>query len=566
MAQFYETTKNAYRHVRGLPKPPLVLLGHTHAVWSVAFLPDGKEVISGSEDRSARRWRVQDGRELEKAAMWENNGVAAVAASSDGHWIATGGQEKNITIWNAATCEKVMVLKGHTDCVRSLAFSPDSARVVSGSEDKTVIVWSATTGKRLLGPLIGHTYKVWCARFSPNGDKIASCDGGGGKMRIWNGHSGKLLLLPIEVFAASIAWTPDNQQLIVGCKDGSIKRFSALTGSLLADWKSHTDIICSIAISPNGTFFASASNDRTVRLWDTTTPTQISPPLQCDDQVCSVAISPAGTHLASGGRDNKVRIWNLTGTVSPSLLKGKPTTSNITVRSKWSPSSPTFVMPVQQEVSSSPNDRSLEPPAPQNIIPNGKGEDPDSSVLLASDGGASSGSSKAQTPREPTQPAPWNLEDIRSNFPNDLTGSVTRRGDHPLASGSYGDVYRGTLHVRGSQIEVAVKAIRTYSADDGYDPGKTRRLNREIGVWLNLKHINILPLFGTTMGFGQFPAMVCPWLEDGPLTSYLQRRDDSLTTVERLVLVADVAVGLQYRTIQSFDHGHAFAHVRYHRW
>ncbi|KAF8834867.1 kinase-like protein, partial [Paxillus ammoniavirescens] len=78
---------------------------------------------------------------------------------------------------------------------------------------------------------------------------------------------------------------------------------------------------------------------------------------------------------------------------------------------------------------------------------------------------------------------------------------------------------------------------------------------REIRVWLKLTHINVLPLFGTTMGFGLYPAMVCPWLEDGPLTSYLERRNDSLPTVERLVLVGDVAAGLQYLHSQTVVHG-----------
>ncbi|KIJ10918.1 hypothetical protein PAXINDRAFT_85289 [Paxillus involutus ATCC 200175] len=64
-----------------------------------------------------------------------------------------------------------------------------------------------------------------------------------------------------------------------------------------------------------------------------------------------------------------------------------------------------------------------------------------------------------------------------------------------------------------------------------------QKLRREISVWLTLKHINVLPLFGTTMDFGQLPAMVSPWLENGALTSYLEHRGNTLTRVARLVLV-----------------------------
>ncbi|KIJ12552.1 hypothetical protein PAXINDRAFT_82628 [Paxillus involutus ATCC 200175] len=276
MSQLVDTARNAYLRIRGFLKPPLVLLGHTAIVWSVAFLPDGKEVISGSEDGSARRWRVEDG------------------------------------------CE-VVVLEGHTGRVRSLAFSPDSARFVSGSTDKTVIVWSTTTGERLLGPLIGHTNTVWCACFSPNGDKIASCDGN--HIRIWNSQSGDLVIRPIRTSAIPLAWTPDGQQLFAGCADGSIKRFALSTGSILVTWKAHTSIVHSIAVSPNGKFVASASLDKTVRLWDMKTSTQIGPTLQCDDKVLSVAISPAGSHLVSGADDGKIRIWSLKG-MSPLVLLG----------------------------------------------------------------------------------------------------------------------------------------------------------------------------------------------------------------------------------------------------
>ncbi|KAF8836692.1 kinase-like protein [Paxillus ammoniavirescens] len=137
----------------------------------------------------------------------------------------------------------------------------------------------------------------------------------------------------------------------------------------------------------------------------------------------------------------------------------------------------------------------------------------------------------------------WNLNDIRSNFPTDLTGHVVREGEAPSSSSSFGDTYRGTLRMRGSSIQVAVKAIRTYSI--GYDDDDAKR-DKEIKTWLNLDHNNVIPLFGITSGFGRLPAMVFPWLENGSLTSYLERPDNNLTTAERLSLVSDVAAGLQY--------------------
>ncbi|KAF8834871.1 WD40 repeat-like protein [Paxillus ammoniavirescens] len=317
LLRLYDTIRRAYRRIRGLPQLPLLLLGHTGAIWSVAFLPDGQQVISGSVDRSVRGWRVKGGGEVGKV-IWERDWVLAVAASGDGHWIATGGREKNITIWDAMTHEKVVQLEGHSDAIRSLAFSQDSGRLVSGSRDRTVIVWSRL-GKRLAGPFTGHTHTVWEVGFSPSGNEIASCDGGA--IHIWNSHSGELVR-PINVAAVSCAWTPDGQ-LIAGFEDGSIKRFDSSSGSLLADWKAHIDVVSSIAVSPDGEFMASASHDRTVCLWNITTGgfTQIGSALNCDDKVHSVAVSLTGKHLMSGGGDGRVRIWKLKGMVPPSLLK-----------------------------------------------------------------------------------------------------------------------------------------------------------------------------------------------------------------------------------------------------
>ena len=46
------------------------------------------------------------------------------------------------------------------------------------------------------------------------------------------------------------------------------------------------------------------------------------------------------------------------------------------------------------------------------------------------------------------------INNVLSDFPDDLTGHVTKSGSFPVASGSYGDIYKGTLNVGGGAIEV----------------------------------------------------------------------------------------------------------------
>ena len=67
--------------------------------------------------------------------------VYTVAFSRDGRYILTGSFDKTAKVWDADNGEELFSLKGHTHEVFSVAFSPDGRRILTGSNDRTVKVW-----------------------------------------------------------------------------------------------------------------------------------------------------------------------------------------------------------------------------------------------------------------------------------------------------------------------------------------------------------------------------------------------------------------------------------------
>lgn len=73
--------------------------------------------------------------------------VQSVAFSPDGQKVASGSGDETIKLWNATTGQEQQTLKGHSGVVLSVVISPDGQTVASGSVDKTVKLWDATTGQ-----------------------------------------------------------------------------------------------------------------------------------------------------------------------------------------------------------------------------------------------------------------------------------------------------------------------------------------------------------------------------------------------------------------------------------
>ena len=96
------------------------------AVMSVAFAPDGRTILTGSEDMTARLWDAASGREIRRLTG-HGDEVTSVAFAPDGRTILTGSKDKTARLWDAASGREIRRLEGHGDEVTSVAFAPTAA-------------------------------------------------------------------------------------------------------------------------------------------------------------------------------------------------------------------------------------------------------------------------------------------------------------------------------------------------------------------------------------------------------------------------------------------------------
>jgi hypothetical protein len=107
-------------------------------VEAVAFSPDGRRVLTGSHDGTARLWEAASGKPI--ATLRHEGEVLAVAFSPDGRTALTGGWDTAARLWEAATDKPIASLP-HKGKVIRLAFSPDGRTILTGSVDGTARLW-----------------------------------------------------------------------------------------------------------------------------------------------------------------------------------------------------------------------------------------------------------------------------------------------------------------------------------------------------------------------------------------------------------------------------------------
>jgi len=324
-----------------------------HRVTSLAYSADGRRVVSASNwlvkvrgrgrgrtivtKCTAQVWDAESGAEI---VAWRaaKCGVSSVAYSPDGRWIVSGSNDNTVRVWDAERGTKCAVLRflPSSDAVISVASTPRGCQITSRYHDGIVLLLDVATGTGLnmLGAGTGVTCNLVGRRIAIGPDNtIRVCDvESGAELAVLPGHEGDVHVVALspdgrvlsESWESSCCWggvhvvafSPDGRRIAIGSTDGTIRVRDTARGTVFDQfevWRVNGCSVTSLAYSPDGRWIVSGSNDNTVRIWDAKRGTNCAvlrfPP--SSDAVTSVKSTPGGWQITNGSRDSMVLLLDV---------------------------------------------------------------------------------------------------------------------------------------------------------------------------------------------------------------------------------------------------------------
>ena len=237
---------------------------------SIAFSSTGTWLAASEQGSDIKRWKMPD-EEGVRMGLWQASdrieyGAIAIAFSTDGRWLAAGGNDakSSVKVFDIASGKEV----AHMDITAetsTIAFSHDGKWIASGSKDGTARVWEAATGREVAR--VKHEDEVLHVAFSPTADRVVS-GSHDHTARVWDAATGRELARTTHGdLVDDVSFSPDGRLVLSASWDKQARLWDAETGVELARFSS-SDLLYIAKFSPDGRLAVTAGNEAVVRVWD----------------------------------------------------------------------------------------------------------------------------------------------------------------------------------------------------------------------------------------------------------------------------------------------------------
>jgi WD40 repeat protein/serine/threonine protein kinase len=215
----------------------------------------------------------------------------------------------NALVAALAACREIKTLTGHSGAVRVARFSPDGNTIATGGDDGEICLWDGRTGAAR-ARLAAHAGAVQAIEFSSDGGRFASA-GSDGIVCLWTADA----KIPVRVLrghrgaVSRVRFSPDGSLLATASADGTVRLWDVESGTAKRAFGGHRRTADFVAFSPSGALLATASSDGMVRLFEVRTGSKLRE-LPNKGAIVSLAFDPKGERLLVAPRDTVVRIYS----------------------------------------------------------------------------------------------------------------------------------------------------------------------------------------------------------------------------------------------------------------
>lgn len=241
---------------------------HTESINAIDFSPDGKTLVSGSDDFTFKLWDVENKRHittLRHITDFSQSQIKAVAFSPDGQQIATAGL--HLKFWDIHTFREITTIR-HDAWIFSLAFSMDGEFLAIGDTSGEITLRNLKTRQELT-EFRGDADHITSLKFSPDNQTLASAGLNRGVM-LWKVSNWELIgSLPTNATVTGLSFSPDSSTLASSDFE-VVNLWSVNSGENIITLKGHTDWINGASFSHDGTSLISGGDGEYLRIWDIT--------------------------------------------------------------------------------------------------------------------------------------------------------------------------------------------------------------------------------------------------------------------------------------------------------